>query len=137
MTTLGGVETEYAVTHLEGDWRDGREVQAELAVLKSHKSRLMEGTDGRDHHAAIDVQMQVLVGRMSEVQVIECWGTADPAVNPQWFLAQEGLVASKWVSRSDRSVVRRPSASWERFLIERRKSLQDAKMPERRGVTAS
>ncbi len=134
MTTLGGVETEHAVTHQEGVWRDARDVQSELVLLRAHKSRLMPGTEERDHHAAIDAQMKVLSDRMSEVQVIEHWGTPAPSVNVKWFIAQEALVASKWVSRSDRMSARRPSTSWDPFLIERRKSMRDAPMPEQRGL---
>lgn len=125
------------MTHQEAVWQDAREVQSELVLLRAHKSRLMPGTEERDHHAAIDAQMKVVLDRTSEVQVIEQRGTLDPSVNAKWFIAQEALIASKWVSRSDRFSVRRPSTSWIRFLIERRMSPRDAPTPKLQGLQAA
>lgn len=85
--------------------RTRKAIQAEIARLKEMKPNVLQfSAFGDDHHAAIDAQIEVLEGDMSED---ECYDSIKFSENET--ILEECLYAARWARGEEKNA---PSANW-------------------------
>jgi hypothetical protein len=91
--------------------RDQQEILDEIARLEAIKPRIGHLTVfGDDNHTAIDVQVQVLVGRLSHEDIYDAWGDETDDDFSQYYL-DAALDAYDWMMCDEDT--EQPSISWE------------------------